>query len=252
MHNWNMSNCKTLQILGIDAAVDPRNTGYAIAHIEGNRCRILHLATGRRSSSVVDQICDDMNADLPTLVALDAPLGWPVGLAELLTHHCAGGPIRADHPFNRETDRFVREQTGLKPLDVGADRIARTAVAALALVAGLRNRLDRPLPIVECPGSASAGGLIEVYPAATLRQHGLPYRRYKGSSADARTVRCRIAEALDQWIDLAPDSTQLEESDHILDAAICVLSAIDFLAGRCAPPPHEGNWQKEGWIWFRR
>lgn len=58
--------------------------------------------------------------------------------ARLPTHE-AGKPIRVpkDQFFRRGTDRFIHQTLGQRPLDVGADRIGRTAHAALTLIQDL-------------------------------------------------------------------------------------------------------------------
>jgi hypothetical protein len=63
------------------------------------------------------------------LDAIDAPLGWPKPLAETLIDHRAGLPIEtpANAMFRRTTDLFIQRKLKKTPLDVGADRIARTA-----------------------------------------------------------------------------------------------------------------------------
>lgn len=241
----------TLQILGIDAAVDPRNTGYAIATSETGKWRIDTLSTGTRTTDLADQIAARLDPQRPTLLAIDAPLGWPRPLAESLAHHRPGEPLNADPAiaFARETDRFVREKTGLKPLDVGADRIARTAAAALELIERLRATTGQPLPLLADLEIAALGGLIEVYPAATLKQRGLPFRQYK--KPEAKQLRHQIAEAIEPEIDLGEARKACIDSDHCLDAALCLLTAMDLLDGHCHAPANP-HWQREGWIWFPR
>jgi len=150
--------------------------------------------------------------------------------------------------FNRLTDRVVRERIGKKPLEVGADRIARTAHAALALLQAVREATGREIPIIwELP--ALGVGAIEVYPAATLLARGIDIRGYKGpdGAAARRSLLDRLAPA---W-ELRTDPTALAASDDALDAAVCLISASDFLAGRCvAPGPEErAQAEKESWIW---
>jgi hypothetical protein len=41
----------------------------------------------------------------------------------------------------------------------------------------------------------------------------------------------------------------MEDNDHLIDAAVCVQAAADFLRGRCQPPPDLELARKEGWIW---
>lgn len=243
-----MQNHTQLQIVGIDAAVDPRNTGVAIARFSSDRWQVLHLENGRLDEPLSDSICTLLDPAEPVLLAIDAPLGWPIDLINALRGHKAGEGLEGDSLFNRATDRFVREKTGLKPLDIGADRIARTAVAALTLVATLRQQLGQALPLLASPEIESHGGLIEVYPAATLKQRSLPFRQYK--KPEASKIRTQIAAAVAEELDIERVTSQCVDSDHCLDAVLCVYAAIDFLAGRCVGPTEIVDFRKEGWIWF--
>jgi hypothetical protein len=66
----------------------------------------------------------------------------------------------------------VREQAGLVPLSVSADRIAHVALRCAVLLAEL-DASGRP---VDRSGS---GHVVEVYPAASLRRWGLDHPGYK-------------------------------------------------------------------------
>ena len=89
--------------------------------------------------------------------------------------------------------------------------------------------------------------LLAAFPAATLRAHGLPWRKYK--RPDDLPVRVEIVRGLCERIDAATLGPLLERQPDLLDAALCVLAGFDFLAGRArAPEAHEVA-QKEGWIW---
>jgi len=41
------------------------------------------------------------------------------------------------------------------------------------------------------------------------------------------------------------------ESDHALDAALCVCAGLDFLAGDVVRPKDLSSAKREGWIWVR-
>jgi predicted RNase H-like nuclease len=240
-----------LQILGIDAAVDPRNVGMAVAVMAPDGSwQMTAVETGRRDAELSHQAAGLIDPGRPLLVAVDAPLGWPSILSASLAQHRAGQALEqtSDQLFTRQTDRHVRGRVGLKPLDVGADRIARTARAALALIERLRERTQNPLPLLMEPGEAAQGGLIEVYPAATLTQHGLPSKGYKKPAA--RELRETILEGFKQRLNPSVHKAPCLASDHCLDAALCVLTAIDFLAGACHPPQDKHLARSEGWIWF--
>jgi hypothetical protein len=76
--------------------------------------------------------------------AIDCPLGWPAGFVSFVTaHHAHQAGTPAGHPGSRHsltmrrTDVFVREQLGLTPLSVSADRIAHVALRCAGVLAEL-------------------------------------------------------------------------------------------------------------------
>lgn len=182
------------------------------------------------------------------LLALDAPLGWPAPLGAALAAHEAGQPLPEGRLFNRRTDRLVWEQLGQKPLDVGADRIARTARSALKLLDDLRQALSVPIPLAWSPEFTGIAA-IEVYPAATLRAHGLPYRGYKKPEQLSR--RAEIFERLSSRLAFEPTANVDQYNSDELDAVVCVLAAQDFLQGAARAPEDPDSAREEGWIWFR-
>ena len=142
----------------------------------------------------------------PVLVALNAPLGWPVPMIDALTRHHAGsslpsldidakdrgkegelghGYFEKEHEsrwrkernlfFRRETERFVRSKGigrwgdgrrafGPSGLDVGADKSARTAHAALRLLKALRDRTNLEIPVItDYCGPIIQASAIEVH-----------------------------------------------------------------------------------------
>ena len=62
--------------------------------------------------------------------------------------------------------------------------------------------------------------------------------------------RREIVDALRKTITI-PDrrGEALHDNDDLLDAAVCVLAADDFLTGRAAPPTDRCLAEREGWIW---
>jgi len=264
------------RVIGIDMAVDRRSVAVARAtyHDADATFVIDRLELGRdrpapgspdRLRQTVDALTPALTAMVspPTLVAMDAPLGWPAGLAPSLAHHEAGRPLpigieERDRLFVRRTDRavtdrFTRAGLALRPLEVGADRIARTAQAALALLDAAFPGApaywpDRPPPPV---------AVVETYPAATLAAlRGSRARGYKGAKGfDARRVLFASLVELggtgEHRIDpgLAPACIA---SDHALDAVVCALAGVDVARGRArAPDPIDEELRREGWIWVR-
>jgi hypothetical protein len=163
----------------------------------------------------------------------------------------AGGAID-DLPndmFRRETDRFIHRELRKKPLDVGADRIARTAHAALRLLADLRSELQLPIPLAWEPTLSVPLAVIEVYPAATLKSHGFQASGYK--AIDNVAERKVIINSLRGVAALPTDVSSLHTSADALDAVVCMLAGADFLCGAAMPPIERALAEQEGWIWVR-
>lgn len=187
-----------------------------------------------------------------SLLALDAPLGWPKAMGMELKDHVAGEPIatQPDLFFRRDTDRVVQDQLGKTPLDVGADRIARTAHTALTLLQKIKNPSGSRIPLAWEPDSVTPPvSAIEVYPAGTLRAYGIPCSGYK--KAGQRSVRGEILGRLSTLMTLPADQSSMLDNANILDAAICLLAAADFLQRHCIPPTNFATARIEGWIWVK-
>ena len=121
-------------------------------------------------------------------------------------------------------------------MEVGANLIARTAHAALTLIAELSERLKTEIDLAwlsNWPGRIAA---IEVYPAATRITLGVP--RGSGSLVGfERRVRY--------------DGGAAPASKDARDAVVCAIAAAEFLAGRAIAPTNgqEAQAKQEGWIW---
>lgn len=166
-----------------------------------------------------------------------------------LSVHQAGGPVDTGMHFNRETDRIVHREIGKKPLDVGSDRIARTARAALMLLEQLRQRLGQDIPLAwtrDWKGAAA----IEVYPAATLRGYGIPSSDYK--KKDQLAQRSVILARLDDLVGFRAGVPAVITNADQLDAVVCVLAGHDFRFAEVSQPRDVNLAHKEGWIWVRR
>jgi predicted nuclease with RNAse H fold len=240
------------RVIGVDCASQPKNVGLALCVVGEGRARIEEVAAARTWSEI-DEIIADWVAS-PTLIALDAPLGWPAPLAESLVNHRAGVELSwsANALFRRRTDDVVAEVIGKRPLDVGADRIARTAHSALELLRRLRESLDLTIPLAWTPGAGNAVEAIEVYPAATLVGRGIGARGYKGKELAASDARENIICSLAPEIEMgALELESAVESDHVLDALICVLAGLDYLNGDVIRPNDLELAQREGWIWVK-
>ncbi len=237
-------------VIGIDCATDPKNVGLARADCDAGTCTLTSVELGRTTELLVERIAGWLPASGPALLALDAPLGWPASLGPALVQHVAGEPV-GENPnllFRRGTDRFIKAEIGKQPLDVGADRIARTAQAALRLVADVRKLSGHPIPLAWSPEISDGPAAIEVYPAATLTARGLRASGYK--KPPDKKQRAEILQGLGERVEIEPKLRALLTSNaDALDAAVCVLAGSDFLRGRALPPPDLDEANRDGWIW---
>lgn len=240
-----MTSC----LIGIDCATEPKKRGVALSFFEDETCQVDHISTGLEDYEIADVVVKCKHQHENILIALDAPLGWPSALGKSLADHAAGQPLNypAHHLFRRETDNFIKKTFGKQPLDVGADRIARTAHSALSLLSKISNVLGANIPLA-WQKDFSGVAAIEVYPAATLVSYGLPSGGYK--KAVEKPVRQTITDRLSDLMSIS-DVEPLLNSADALDAVLCVLSGKDFLEGNSYQPKDQELAQKEGWIWVR-
>jgi hypothetical protein len=237
-------------LIGVDCATVPERTGIALGHLQNARLTLDAVHAPDRGLDVEGIIVAALATGGPAVLALDAPLGWPSALGDELADHRAGAPLRAAPAalFSRATDHAIRARLGKQPLEVGADRIARTAVAALGLLDRVRSRSGRVLPVA-VDGTRDADLVVlEVYPAALVAAgNPRPRGQEAVSAAKVNAARMAFGEGL------TPHMATLEGSPDALDATLCVLAAADWVLGRAIPPPPEltAAARREGWIWAR-
>lgn len=230
-------------IVGLDCATEAASVGAALGDWRAGAVTVRQFTLcGTRPPVAV--VSDWLSrCDRPALLALDAPL------ATALAQHQAGGELEpeANAMFRRRTDRFIYERLGKTPLDVGADRIAHTAHAALRLLAELRPVLESPISLAWSREHLAGVQAIEVYPAATLISHRIRASGYKKPPNVAE--RREIIVALRTHLRLPVDVLPLESNADVLDAVVCLPAAKDFLEGRAVPPEDYVLAEREGWIW---
>lgn len=113
-----------IQIIGIDYATDPRKVGLATGVWRPASRAITQATESRTWPAIREQILAWTSG--PTVLAIDAPLGWTAARGDALAGHRAGGATEPapNAMFRRETDRWVPRALGRTPMDVGAGRIA--------------------------------------------------------------------------------------------------------------------------------
>lgn len=242
-------------VIGVDCATVAAKTGLARAVLEDDRWRLRDARVGTRDAPPAQVLTEWLAEDPNALLALDAPLGWPTDLGDALVGHRAGDPIAApaERLFRRATDLAVHTRLGKMPLEVGADRIARTARATLGLLDDVRRASGLPIPLAWSPDDVDAGGpgtaaAIEVYPAATLIAHGHALAGYKVASSAARRA---VANGWPDAVVVPPALDLVALDADVFDAVVCVLAAVDFVAGAAPAPDDLALAQREGWMWVR-
>ena len=273
-------------IIGIDCATEPQKIGIARAiHRKETPVQIEWAGTvpkpsdGKWWRAVVERIAcwigHAQKQQTPVLLALDAPLGWPDEMRRVLPSHVAGAlPVldgatfpspekekeHRDFMFSRHTDRVVQCKVK-KPIDVGAEKIARAAHASLYLLHSIREHTGKDIPLAWTPRCVTAVQAIEVYPAATLESHGVSSIGYKGDSDEKRKDGKTKGEIRGERLFELRAKVEIPEkivpsaiqTDHAFDAVICCLAAVDFLNGSVIPLEAEQRFraEREGWIWVR-
>lgn len=239
---------RTVRVLGIDLAAQPRNTGLVL--LEPTR-------RGRwRADVPPDAGTDEHLVDLGArvdLVGVDAPLGWPIAFVEAVTAHENRQPWPGTKDrrtlTHRHTDDVVRDHGRGQPMSASADLLGHVAMRCALLQRDWARRWG------EAANRDGSGRLVEVYPAAALRAWRLPERGYKGNSAEAGRTRATIfrgvLEGTSGWLDAAPIRSACIDSDHTLDALIAAVNAVAARLGVThAPESIEDHHCAvlEGWI----
>ena len=194
------------------------------------------------------------------LFALDAPLGWPLAMQQAFANGHAPGEVFAsdkDRMFSRESDRMIQERFLKKPLEVGADRIARAGHSALRMLQTFRELCGKEIEMAWEPGKVRGWQAIEVYPAATFWVYDPadpPTKKQKAHQGRRKKETSKIEEVLiNEGVDITP-FTQAG-NDHVWDAGLCLLAGRDFASGRSDVIRPGGEQleivKAESWIWTR-
>mgnify|MGYP000953606960 CR=1 FL=1 len=240
-----------VNVIGIDCATDPKKTGISFGYYRNCEMVITNTIVSKDFTTMYRYLFDYINKNDDILIAMDAPFGWPSSMGHALINHNAGNPIHIDsnNMFRRETDRFIKRKIGKQSLDVGADRIARTAHSALNIIDEIRKHTNREVTLVWDETDIRGVNLIEVYPAATLDCYNIVSKGYKESNKyDVRKV---IIEALSNHIIIETNRDMILHNADALDSVICLLAAKDFIMGNVLYPDNIELAKKEGWIWVK-
>lgn len=241
-----------IKIIGVDCSADAKKVGLAMGEYRNSGISLFETKFGSDGNSIAEIIVDWIQTDDKVVLAIDAPLGWPEDLGNSLSSHLAGQTLSVESNllFRRETDRFIKKTLGKQPLDVGADRIARTAYAALKIIGELQLAIKNKIEMAWSSDKVNAISVIEVYPAATLQCYGIRNGGYKEKGQ--KDEREDILKGLGKNMEIQCDLQHMIQSADVLDSAVCLLAAKDFLDGDVYFPNDFEKAKKEGWIWVKK
>ena len=248
-----------VRIIGIDCATEPKKIGLALGEWSEHR---LHISEVTIVGDGIDALIAKIGAwvsgyDGPVLIAIDAPLGWPQGMRTALKDHAAGESlvVTDDHAmFRRTTDRAIKTRLGKTPLDVGADRIARTASMALSMLTKFRSSLGVKIPLAWDPTALAKTSAIEVYPAALLAAYQISSKDYKKPKQGVarKALLAAVEKKEGDRLIIGADRELANTNADALDSMLCVLAAAEFLSGNAQAPAGAEQLDMahlEGWIW---
>lgn len=235
-----------LNTAGIDLAASAPGTALAIIEWGEWGARLSSVDVGVSDGEIVTAVA------YCAMVGIDCALGWPDDFVEFVGRHARGERVDQSQDEGiawrrrlayRETDRDIHARTGKLPLSVAADRLGLTAMHCAVLLDLLGEQRGGA---VDRSGRA---GVVEVYPAATLRVWGFERRGYK-KDAGVRDALLAAIEAGAPWLDLGVHRERLLASDDAFDAFIAALAARAHERGLTPPIPreHEDRASREGWI----
>ncbi|MFG2099905.1 DUF429 domain-containing protein [Micromonospora echinaurantiaca] len=232
---------------GVDLAAEDTTTAVAWIRWTATGASLEELIIGAGDDQLLRAVATADKA------GIDCPLGWPEPFVEfIVAHHRGNLTARTDLIGRnwrrslawRRTDLVTHELTRRLSLSVAADRIAHTAMRCAALLARLA---EDGQPVNRTGG----GTLVEVYPAASLKQWGLPHRGYKGRQnlVALGDLMDRLADAA-PWLQLGAFESVCRTSDHAFDAVVAALTARAAVIGEVTRPgPTDlAAASTEGWI----
>lgn len=255
-------------------AAEPKGSAISVLDWQLDRATLTDLQLGATDNVIVDI------AGNVAKLGIDCALGWPIGFARFISAQVdqaqadlvhgdqsranqdrdnqardnrvrpwgqPNAPFSGDLEFRRrlayrETDRQIRSRTGRWPLSVSTDRLAMTAIRAAGLMSQLAS--------VGIDAARSGTGLVvEVYPAASLRQWGFYFSGYRAST-DIRGQLLKQLEARAPWLDVAAHRDALIESCDAFDSLVAALATRAAQLGRYFEPSREQLElaRLEGWI----
>lgn len=206
-------------------------------------------APEQRAQEIFDIICKAGHG--PTLLAIDAPLSFPLGFRKLIGQETNSHPLPnnskeglIDNPLAfRDCERFVFRATEKRPLSASFDQLTSLTLLVLRVLHLLRVEYGKRLNVMPYNHTEIKEGInvFETYPALL--------------NPDKTVVRKsdRIQVTSDKFFRFVSQHQGEYSSDHERDAQLCALFAAYSVGCREVldiPIDFKGNVKSEGWIYW--
>ena len=272
----------TNRVVGISLSTVSSRVGIAEALCLGDKVHVERYLSGLAWPRIVDLVAQMTSSKPPTLIAIAAPLGWPIAMVDGLWEHEAGKLLpgmaglsyrlheyddNEDEPRSRHPDYSTLDEALTKRRNLFFRR--RTEI-------GIRKNLpsDGSYPFgppgldVGSDKSARTGymGLLLLDWIRTTANLEIPLAWSLGvvNQTSVIEVNARATCAGHgavygsremRWLTVDIDAvveSDLFLGDQLPDAIVCVQAAADFLRGEAVPPQGKSAiTRKEGWIWTK-
>lgn len=241
-------------VLGIDLAGVTGKTGYAVLRGR-NQPRLAEADVMRSTKTPLQseqELISLIDRFAPTRLVIDAPLTLPPCMA--CPDSCRGPGESCELEVARSmwaggSNPVIRREceVELKRMIPGSQPNPTMGLGIItARAVGLVRKLEsRPV----APLSVASREILEIYPAASLRQMGWTGRPPKRAPLKDRvSFYSEVVDSLTTEVNGTDEWPQCREQDDVFDALIAAYTGWLYPEGLVTPP--QGFNLASGWIWF--
>jgi predicted RNase H-like nuclease len=268
-----------MKIIGFDCAAQMDKVGITYSEFTANKWKIEKILPKANYDKFLKKIEYFKEREEEVLLCFDTPLGYPQKMVAYLNKLTAGKADLGnefnydDHSreyFRRRTDILVKNELGITPLEIGADKLARSTLRTFEIINRINKILNGELSLAWDNKNLSQYSMIEVYPKATLvglkkfagyqfpvgRKKKPKQKNYMSFKKDIDAKKKVLKIILKECTN--PEDIDIPEKikpkfEHGFDSLICAFTGKKFIDGKLNSPSDFGldNDMKEGWIWTK-
>jgi predicted RNase H-like nuclease len=166
-----------MKIIGFDCAAQMDKVGITYSEFTADKWKIEKILPKANYDKFLKKIEYFKEREEEVLLCFDTPLGYPQKMVAYLNKLTAGKADLGnefnydDHSreyFRRRTDILVKNELGITPLEIGADKLARSTLRTFEIINRINEILNGELSLAWDNKNLSQYSMIEVYPKATL------------------------------------------------------------------------------------